>query len=98
MAKQRKTREQKKLADLRHNFTHPLASQILPAAKIQIQPKDLIRPSAKPNQPISSTNKYPYLIKDLSKTGILTLGIIAFQIILFTLFKNHTLSIPGIVY
>jgi len=97
MAKKRKTREQKKLADLHHKFIHALASQTPPAVKIQIQSKDLISPSNKPNQRIS-TNKYPYLIKDLSKTGILTLGILAFQIILLTLLKNHVVTIPGIGY
>jgi len=97
MAKKRKTKEQKKLADLHHKFTHTLTSQIPPAVKIQIQPKDIIIPSAKPNQQVS-TIKYPFLIKDLSKTGILTLGILAFQIILFTLLKNHVLTIPGIGY
>ena len=97
MAKQRKTREQKKLADLRHQFIHTLASQTPPAVKIKLQPKDIINPSSKPNQQLS-VNKYPYLIKDLSKTGVLTLGILAFQIILFALLKNHTLAIPGIGY
>ena len=97
MAKQRKTREQKKLADLRHTFTHALVSQTPSAVKIQFQSKDIISPSIKPNQQIS-TNKYPYLIKDLFKTGALTLGILAFQIILFVLLKNHTVTIPGIGY
>ena len=97
MAKQRKTREQKKLADSRHQFVHTLTSQTLPAVKIQNQPKDIIRPQKQPNQQIS-INKYPYLVKDLSKTGMLTLGILAFQIILFGLLKNHVLTIPGISY
>jgi hypothetical protein len=97
MAKKRKTREQKKLAGLHHNFTHALNSQIPPAVKIQIQAKDVISPLSKPNQQIS-TNKYPYLVKDLSKTGALTLGILAFQIILFVLLKNHIATIPGIGY
>jgi hypothetical protein len=97
MAKQRKTREQKKLADLRHKFVHTLTSQALPAVKIQSQPKDIIRPQRQPNQQIS-INKYPYLVKDLSKTGMLTLGILTSQIILFVLLKNHALTIPGISY
>lgn len=97
MAKQRKTREQKKVADLRHKFSHALTSQIPPAVKIQIQTKDLISPSNIHNQRVA-INKYPYLVKDLSKTGMLTLGIIAFQIILFALLKNHTIGIPGIGY
>lgn len=97
MAKKRKTRDQKKLADLHHKFVHTLTSQTLPAVKIQIQPKATVSPSSKPNQLIS-TNKYPYLIKDLSKTGTLTMGILAFQIILFILLKNHIATIPGIGY
>lgn len=97
MAKHRKTREQKKLADSRHKFSHTLTSQIPPAVKIQIQPKDVVRPSNIPNQQIS-TSKYPYLVKDLSKTGMLTLGILTFQIILFALLKNHAVRIPGIGY
>jgi hypothetical protein len=97
MAKKRKTREQKQLADLHHKFIHTLNGQISPVVKIQIQPKGIISSQNKPNQP-TSTNKYPYLIKDLSKTGMLTLGILAFQIILFALLKNHAVTIPGISY
>jgi hypothetical protein len=97
MAKKRKTREQKKLADLRHTFTHVYVGQIPSAVKNQIELKDKISQAYKPKQPIL-TNQYPYLVKDLSKTGVLTLAILAFQIILFTLIKNHAFSIPGIVY
>jgi hypothetical protein len=97
MAKKRKTRDQKKLADLHHKFVHTLTSQTLPAVKIQFPVKAIISPSSRPNQTIL-TNKYPYLIKDLSKTGALTLGILAFQIILFVLLKNHVMMIPGISY
>ena len=97
MAKKRKTREQKKLADLHHKFIHALNAQTPPVVKIQIQSKDTISPPNRSNQQIS-VNKYPYLIKDLSKTGMLTLGILAFQIILFALLKNHAVTIPGISY
>ena len=97
MAKKRKTRDQKKLADLHHKFVHTLTSQTPPAVKIQIPVKHPISLQSRPNQSIS-TNKYPYLIKDLSKTGILTVGILAFQIVLFILLKNHIATIPGIGY
>jgi hypothetical protein len=97
MAKQRKTREQKKLADLRHTFKHVFVGQMPSAVKTQIQSSNAISLSYKPKAQIS-TNQYPYLVKDLSKTGMLTLGILAFQIILFTLIKTHALMIPGISY
>lgn len=98
MAKKRKTREQKKLADLRHSFTHSLVEK--PAtfeAKIQLQPKDIVS-SVQKSQPTKIVNAYPYLMKDLSKTATLTLSIIAVQIILFFLLTHHILKIPGLSY
>ncbi|HUD09714.1 MAG TPA: hypothetical protein VMR77_02850 [Patescibacteria group bacterium] len=96
MAKKRKTREQKILADLRHNFKHNFISQAPLTEKIQTQ----ITPSIMMpiTQKTAALNAYPYLIKDLTKTAMLTLGIFAFQIILFALLKNHVLIIPGISY
>jgi hypothetical protein len=95
MAKHRKTREQKKLADLRHSFRHILVSQTPSAAKIQFQQKATISLSNQAN-PRVLVSAYPYLVKDLSKTGMLTLGILVFQVVLFALLKNHVLTIPGI--
>ena len=96
MAKKRKTREQKILADLRHNFRHTFISQAPLAEKIQAQ----ITPSiiTQRAQKTVALNAYPYLVKDLTKTAILTLSIFVFQIILFTLLRNHVLIIPGIGY
>jgi hypothetical protein len=97
MAKKRKTRDQKKLADLRHTFNHVFVGQETPAEKTSIHPISTISLSYKPKTTIS-INEYPYLAKDLIKTGLLTFGILTFQIILFTLLKNHVLSIPGISF
>ena len=95
MAKKRKTRDQKKLADFRHNFTHSISEQkVHLEAKIQTQ---TIKPLLKP-QVFSSMNTYPFLVKDLSKTALLTAVILGFQIGLFVLLKNHTLIIPGLTY
>ncbi len=96
MAKKRKTREQKILADLRHNFKHNFTGQAAATDKtpVQITPSMLM---PKPQKTVA-LNEYPYLIKDLSKTAILTLGIFVFQIILLALLKNHVLLIPGISY
>ena len=97
MAKRRKTREQKKLADSRHNFAHSLASSSNFEAKISLQSK-IITASPKIEKTQAFTNDYPFLIKDLSKTAILTAGILAFQVILFALLKNHSFVIPGLSY
>lgn len=97
MAKKRKTREQKKLADLRHSFIHDLVSKEISETKITLPTKDLISPLEKTKIP-SQTNLYPHLIKDLSKTGLLTTAILTIQIVLFFLLKNHTLAIPGLNY
>ena len=97
MAKKRKTKEQKRLADLRHTFRHVLVSQVSSTPKISAQSKESISLSYRPN-PQGLVTTYPYLKKDLSKTSILTLGILIFQIILFALLKNHVLTIPGIGY
>ena len=96
MAKKRKTREQKISANLRHNFSHTFTSEVAPASKIQAQ----ITPSMlkMTSQKTVALNSYPYLIKDLSKTAILTLAIFISQIILFTLLRNHVILIPGISY
>jgi hypothetical protein len=97
MAKKRKTREQKKLADQRHNFTHSLANHSHSEAKISLQNKENVKPLIKPHA-VVSINEYPYLIKDLSKTGLLTAAIITSQLILFFLLKNHIFTIPGLIY
>jgi hypothetical protein len=94
MAKKRKTKEQKKLADLRHNFEHTYK---LPASpSVSIKPAYNTKIEAKTST--ISINSYPFLKKDLSKTGLLTLGILAFQIILFFILKNHIIVLPGINY
>lgn len=59
--------------------------------------------SVMPAVPIQKTNSislYPtsFLIHDLRKTGILTLFIIAFQLILLFVLKNHIISITWLSY
>lgn len=90
MAKKKKTREQKRLADLRHNFQHQIVNHTFevkfPASKID----------SKISPAISAP--YPYLAKDLSKTFTLTALIVAAQIILFFILKNHLIMILGLAY
>jgi hypothetical protein len=87
MAKKRKTREQKRLADKRHDFHHSLTTQ-----RVELPLKPII--STTPKKEI----EYPYLAKDLTRTVILSSLIIGFQFFLFLILKNHFINIPGISY
>ena len=90
MAKTRKTREQKRLSDLRHNFKHQIVNNTF----------DVKVSSVKIATNLSSVThaSYPYLVKDLTKTITLTAAIVAVQIILFTILKNHIIIIPNLTY
>jgi hypothetical protein len=94
MAKKRKTRDQKKLADLRHNFKH--AYTFVESRSAQEKPQ--IAEKFENLTATVSVNAYPYLKKDLSKTALLTLGILIFQLVLFTILKNHIFVIKGLTY
>ena len=104
----KKTRKQKALADL-HRKLQSLKSQNLVVSKeeknTKPQASSRINITNLPiNQPVnipvshSVTNTYPFLVKDISKTGILTVAILAAQLILFFLLKNHLFKLPGIIY
>ena len=96
MPKKRKTREQKITANLRHNFSHTFISDAASSVKIQPQITSSILKMG--SQRTIAANAYPYLIKDLSKTAILTFAIFLAQIVLFNLLRNHVILIPGISY
>ena len=81
-AKHRKTLKQKMIADYRHN------------SYTYLPPSDVTTASTI----TKSIPTYSYILRDISKTGILTLVLIALQIILFLFLKNHILKIPGIIY
>lgn len=96
MAKKRKTRKDKILSDL-----HRKASYKVDVASFASSPVVKNAPEAKiivPRVQKSNIDKYPYLIKDISRTGIVTASIIAFQILLFIILKFQVLKLPGISY
>jgi hypothetical protein len=97
MAKKRKTREQKKLADLRHNFTHTLVKNTISEANVKL-PNKTDKPSETKIILKTASNEYPYLMKDLSKTAMLTAAMLTLQFLLFFLIKNHVVNIPGLIY
>lgn len=91
MAKKRKTREEKKLADLRHTFTHQNTLNTL-------ETKPLFTKIETKKPTVATYSNYPYLAKDLTKTFILSASIIGAQILLFISLKTHLIKIPGISY
>lgn len=79
MAKHRKTRQEKILADHRHILYH-----------LDTAPAQVVLPSEKKTQyrlnpPASKTHaiSYSYVIRDIKKTSFITVSIILAQIILF---------------
>jgi hypothetical protein len=90
MAKNRKTREQKKLADLRHQFKHQIVPDILEVRNPTIKIKPVIA--------VQTDTAYPYLAKDLTMTLMLTATIIGVQAALFIFLKTHLITIPGLLY
>lgn len=90
MAKRRKTRAQKKLADFRHNFTHSIINQTVTKPQVQFSSAFV--------ENHNKGNAYPYLVKDLSKTAILTITILAGQILLYFLLTNHIFKVFGLNY
>ncbi len=90
MAKHRKTRKEKKLADKRHNFVHQTVNYTPFTAELT---------STKiPQVKTITAAQYPYLARDLTKTFVLSGVIIAAQITLFILLKKHIILIPGLLY
>src|ERR1035437_8644021 len=104
MAK-RKTRQQKIIADLKRQIN---ASQTksAPLEKKFEKHEQPLSPSlnlpkfnlSEKKQPISTFTNTTYLIKDLRKTVILTASIVAVQLILLIILKNHILIFNGLVY
>jgi len=89
----RKTRKQKITADL-HRQLYTLKSQKV----LSFESKETPRIEKTVSIPRINTQVYNYLIKDISKTAVVTAAIVIGQFIFFFLLKNHLLKIPGINY
>lgn len=95
MSKKRKTRDQKILSDYRRQsspVTYQFTDQSAPAYKQQTLP------TSSPSSSLVHASNHTFVIKDLTKTAILTFGMVVFQVILFFLLHNHKLTIPFIRY
>jgi hypothetical protein len=106
MAKKKKTRQQKIIADLRRQLLkEDLSSQ--KSQKVKFNTPQVNIPQEIPQKkefPIETAVKkengasYNYLIHDLRKTAMLTASVIALQIILFLVLTNKILVLPGLSY
>jgi hypothetical protein len=106
MAKKKKTKEQKIIADLRRQLLKDnLSSQKVQETK-QDTPqansakeitfkKDFVSDVAPKKNNIVN---YSYLMHDLRKTAVLTSSIVALQIVLFFLLTHKILILPGLSY
>ena len=92
----RKTRRQKITADL-HRKLYKLQSQEASSFEKEAPKTETIIEKVSPALLIDS-QKYSYLIADISKTAIVTGAILVAQLIFFSILKMHLLKIPGINY
>jgi hypothetical protein len=93
MAKQKKTRKQKALSDLRHKAPHskretPPSSELITeeeGSKSNIFTYTLQSTTASTTSAFRTTNsaEYSYIIHDLKKTALLTFAIVALQLMLY---------------
>lgn len=99
MAKHRKTLEQKKIADLRHKFYSFDQAQLgFDAKNISSVKTKTLSEIKNDSISIATANKYPYLLHDILKTGVLTLSIIGIQLILYVLLNNKIIALPMVNY
>jgi len=89
--KHQKTRKEKIIADYRHNvYTLETSISPLPSPSLNVALSDVV---INPN-----SQSYSYVLKDVLKTGLLTLSIIVGELVLYFLFKNHIIAILRISY
>lgn len=96
MGKRRKTYKEKLISDLRRKV---YSLEGLNTASFEPEKKNqqANRPSST-SSAVLLQNPYPYLLKDISKTAILTGSIIAVQILLFFVLKKHIVVLPWVSY
>lgn len=106
MAKKKKTRQQKIIADLRRQISASQPESNLVIEK-KIEKKEQVSsfnlkesylPEKKQSVSTYSLVNTSYLIKDLRKTTVLTLSIIAAQLILLFILRSHMFVLNGLIY
>ena len=101
MAKKKKTKQQKVVADLRRQLLkRNLSNQSEPPVVKTVEIKKPLEkePQIKVTEKKEEDLNYNYLAHDLKKTAILTSSVIALQIILYFALTNKILILPGLSY
>ena len=101
MGKKRKTYKEKVISDLRRkvrNFEESNSVSLEPKIKYTPIKTPVKQPAIVNSNFHNEDTNYLYLIKDISKTGILAVSFVVLQIVLFTILKTNVISIPGINY
>lgn len=91
----RKTREQKKIAQLRHKLSSQTHLAVVPETETEkTQKKQFYKLPEHAKRTSETTSSYIFLQKDLSKTFFLSLAILIFQFLLLFLLKTHVMRLP----
>ena len=109
MAKKKKTRQQKIIADLRRQIyaSQPESNLLVEKIEKKVEKQDQssgfsIKESyLTENKKTFSTSglvNTSYLINDLRKTALLTLSIIAVQLVLLFILRSHIFVLNGLIY
>ena len=93
----RKTKQQKKLADLRRHQTLQRSTPSVSLSDLPSQKKSVTY-QISPSPTTNATFTHAYLTSDLKKTGHVTFIVLAAQILLYYLLKNHILTLPNVSY
>jgi len=104
MSKRKRTRYQKQLSDLRRQLLQVNSrEESLPTRENrvvdhEVRERNSFSLSYQIPQPQVNTLVYtnPFLKKDLGRTFILTISILALELILFTLISHHIIVVPGV--
>ncbi|MEX2007655.1 MAG: hypothetical protein WD992_02690 [Candidatus Levyibacteriota bacterium] len=88
MTKRKKTQEQKKLADMRHQVYSLNNYPPISSANTEV-------PGTENSTSLTTVS---YLKRDILKTSVLTAAILFSQIILFILLKNKVIAVPFVSY
>ncbi|HSW96194.1 MAG TPA: hypothetical protein VLF89_00045 [Candidatus Saccharimonadales bacterium] len=103
MPKQRKTRKQKLQASMRHNTVSPTVIQptstaISSSTQIGKIPEKFSLNITKMQNNITIMGSHTYLKGELTKTAVLSAGIIICELVLFFLLRNHIIVLSSLSY
>lgn len=101
MSRRKKTREQKKIADLRKKLQEQTSPSVMQTKASGLPSQPMVRyniPLAIKKDSLYSPSSYVTIVHDVRKTFLLTTSIITVELILFFLLTHHIVTIPMLRY